>query len=63
MQEGQSEWVAPYAQAARDFYMPQWVALNQQGTVTQHLSEAEAHIASMQRFLEILRMAVDLAPI
>ena len=61
--DGQSELNVPYAQAARCFYMPQWVAFNQQGNLLLNtISEAEAHIASMQSFLEILHTVFALAP-
>jgi hypothetical protein len=63
VQDGQSELVVPNAQAARGFYLPQWVAFNQQGSLLLNtISEAEAYIASMQRFLEILNTAYALAP-
>jgi hypothetical protein len=63
VQDGPKALIVPYAQAALCFYMPQWVAFNQQGSLLLNtITEAEAHIASMQRFLEILRMAFDLAP-
>jgi hypothetical protein len=63
VQGGRGEVTVPYAQAALNFYMPQWVAFNQQGCLLLNtISEAEAHIASMQRFLEILNTAFSLAP-
>jgi hypothetical protein len=53
----------PYAQAAQRFYLPQWVAFNEQGDLLGNsIQEADAHIASMQRFLRILQTAIALAP-
>jgi hypothetical protein len=53
----------PYVPAARRFYLPQWVAFDDQdGLLVSSVSEAEAHIASMQRFLRILHSAASLAP-
>jgi hypothetical protein len=53
----------PSTQAAELFYLPQWLAFNEQGNLlVNSIQEAEAHIASMQRFLKILQTAVTLAP-
>lgn len=53
----------PFVPAARRFYLPQWVAFDEQDRLlTGTLSEAEARIASMQRFLRVLHSAVALAP-
>jgi hypothetical protein len=61
--EGRGELVVPYVPAARRFYLPQWVAFDDQGNLlVNSASEAEAHVASMQRFLKILHGAVALAP-
>ncbi len=50
----------PYA---RQFYLPQWVAFDEQDRlVVGSQSEAEADVASMQRFLFVLHAAVSLAP-
>ena len=55
--------VVPYVPAARRFYLPQWVAFDDEGhLLVNSLNEAEAHVASMQRFLSLLHMAVSLAP-
>ena len=57
------ELLVPFVPAARRFYMPQWVAFDDQGQLLVHsTSEAEAHVASMQRFLTLLHMAISLAP-
>jgi hypothetical protein len=52
----------PYAEAARKFYLPQWVALDEQDRLlVSTLSEAEAHLASMQQYMEVLNLARALA--
>jgi hypothetical protein len=61
--EGRGELQVPYVPAARRFYLPQWIAFDDQDHLLVHsISEAEAHIASMQRYLGILHAAVALAP-
>jgi hypothetical protein len=60
---GRGELLVPYVPAARRFYLPQWVAFDDQGNLlVNSVSEAEAFVASMQRFLDILHAAVSLAP-
>jgi hypothetical protein len=60
---GRGELLVPYVPAARRFFLPQWVAFDDQGSLlVSSVNEAEAHIASMQRFLSILHMAVSIAP-
>jgi hypothetical protein len=60
---GRGELLVPYVPAARRFYLPQWVAFDQDDRLlVGSLAEAEAHVASMQRFLSILHAAVSLAP-
>ena len=55
--------LVPYVPAARRFYLPQWVAFDDEGRLlVNSTNEAEAHVASMQRFLSILHAAVALAP-
>jgi len=62
-EEGRGELQVPYAPAARRFYLPQWVAFDDEGRLlVNSVSEAKAHIASMQRYLSILHAAVSLAP-
>ncbi len=52
----------PFVPAARRFYLPQWVAFDAEGKLlVNSVSEAEAHVASMQKFLSILHAAVGLA--
>ena len=53
----------PFVPYARRFYLPQWVALDDEGNLlVNSVNEAEAHIASMQSFLFVLHSAVSLAP-
>ena len=60
---GRGELLVPYVPAARRFYLPQWVAFDDEGNLlVNSINEAEADIASMQRFLSILHAAVALAP-
>ena len=52
----------PYVPYARRFYLPQWVAFDKDGKLlVNSLPEAEAHLASMQRFIALLHAAVGLA--
>jgi len=62
-EEGRGELQVPYASAARRFYLPQWVAFDDQDRLlVNSLGEAEAHVASMQRYMEILHLARAFAP-
>jgi hypothetical protein len=57
------ELLVPYSEAARQFYLPQWVAFDEQDQLlVNSLQEAESHIASMQRFMEALHLARAFAP-
>ena len=61
--ESRGELQVPFVPYARRFYLPQWVALDDQGhLLVGSVNEAEAHIASMQSFLFVLHAAVSLAP-
>jgi hypothetical protein len=61
--EMRGELQVPFVPYARRFYLPQWVALDNQGhLLVGSVNEAEAHIASMQSFLFVLHAAVSLAP-
>ncbi len=63
LEEGRGSLQVPYVPAARRFYLPQWVAFDDQDRlIVNTVGEAEAHIASMQRFLNILFAARSLAP-
>lgn len=60
--ENRGEFQVPFVPAARKFYLPQWVAIDDKGhLLVQSVNEAEAHVASMQSFLTILHNAVSLA--
>jgi len=62
-EHGRGSLQVPYVPAARRFYLPQWVAFDNSGKLlVNSTSEAEAHVASMQRFLDILFAARSLAP-
>jgi hypothetical protein len=62
-EEGRGELLVPYAEAARKFYLPQWVAFDEEDhLLVNSAEEAEAHIASMQRFMEVLHLARSFAP-
>ena len=61
--EGRGTLQVPYVPAARRFYLPQWVAFDDDGKLlVNSVVEAEAHVASMQRFLDILFAVKSLAP-
>jgi len=60
---GRGELLVPYVESARHFYLPQWVAFDDEGhLVVGSVNEAEANIASMQRYLSVLHIAVGMAP-
>jgi hypothetical protein len=60
---GRGELLVPYVEAARRFYLPQWVAFDDDGRLlVGSVNEAEADIASMQRYLSVLHAAVGMAP-
>lgn len=62
-ENGRGELLVPYVPAARKFYLPQWVAFDDNDQMLANtLAEAEAQVASMQRFLTLLHAAVALAP-
>jgi hypothetical protein len=62
-ESGRGELLVPFVPGARRFYLPQWVAFDTDGQLlARSVGEAEAHVASMQRFLAILHMAISLAP-
>jgi hypothetical protein len=60
---GRGELLVPYVESARRFYLPQWVAFDDEGhLLVGSVSEAQADIASMQRYLSVLHAAVGLVP-
>lgn len=62
-EEERGELQVPFVPAARRFYLPQWVAFDDQGNLlVNSVNEAEAHVTSMQRFVSVLHAAVGLAP-
>jgi hypothetical protein len=62
-EEGRGELLVPFVPYARKFYLPQWVAFDENGELLiKSVEEAQAHIKSMQRFMEMLFLAVALAP-
>ncbi len=61
--EARGELQVPYTPAARRFYLPRWVAFDEQGhLLLQSIEEAEACVESMQAFMQTLHTAVGLAP-
>lgn len=55
--------LTPYVPAARRFFMPQWVIFDDEGRLLVNTeAEAEARVASMQRFVSVLHASVALAP-
>ncbi len=53
----------PFVPAARKFFLPQWVAFDNQGKLlVGSVTEAEAHVQSMQNYVAILHRAISLAP-
>jgi len=60
---GRGELLVPYVPYARKFYLPRWVAFDDRDRLlVNSVGEAEAHVASMQRFIGVLHAAVALAP-
>jgi hypothetical protein len=53
----------PFVPAAQRFYLPQWVAFDEKGNLlVNSVAEAEAQLASMERYVKILHTASSLAP-
>jgi hypothetical protein len=53
----------PFVPAARRFYLPQWISFDDDGKIlVGSVKEAEANLASMQRFVDILHAASSIAP-
>ena len=62
-EQGRGELLVPFVPYARKFYLPQWIAFDEKGElIVKSVEEAQAHIKSMQRFMEVLFLAVALAP-
>ncbi len=63
IQDGRGEVQTPFVPAARKFFLPQWVAFDNEGKLlVGSVKEAEAHVQSMQRYVMILHRALSLAP-
>lgn len=61
--EGRGDLQVPFVPAARRFYLPQWISFDDSGKLlVGSVKEAEANLASMQRFIEILHTASSIAP-
>lgn len=57
------ELLVPFVPYARRFFLPQWVAFDENGDLLlSNVQEAESHIASMQRYLRLLHYAVAFSP-
>ncbi len=62
-EEGRGDLLVPFVPYARKFFLPQWVAFDKDGgLLVKSVDEADAHVKSMQRFMEVLFLAVALAP-
>jgi hypothetical protein len=60
--DGRGELLVPYVPAARRFFLPQWVAFDDQDRLlARSAADAEAHLISMQRYVHILHTAISLA--
>ena len=61
-EDGRGALQVPFVPYARRFYLPQWVAFDDEDNLlVGSLKEAEAHLASMQNFTNILHAASALA--
>lgn len=61
--EGRGNLQVPFVPAARRFYLPQWISFDNGGKLlVGSVKEAEANLASMQRFIDILHAASSIAP-
>lgn len=61
-ESGRGELQTPFVPYARRFYLPQWVAFDSQGKLLVNtVEEADAHLGSMRRFIDVLHDAVALA--
>jgi len=62
-EEGRGDLLVPFVPYARKFFLPQWVAFDENGDLlAKSVEEAEAHVKSMQKFMQVLFLAVALAP-
>ncbi len=62
-EDGRGDFQVPFVPAARRFYLPQWVAFGDDGSLlVNSVAEAESFLGSMQRYVAILHTASSLAP-
>lgn len=62
-EEGRGDLLVPFVPYARKFFLPQWVAFDENcDLLVKSVEEAKSHLKSMQRFMEVLFLAVALAP-
>jgi hypothetical protein len=62
-ENGRGSLQTPFVSAARKFFLPQWVAFDNEGNLlVGSVREAEAQVQSMQRYAMILHRALSLAP-
>ena len=62
-EEGRGDLLVPFVPYARRFFLPQWVAFDEDGSlIAKSVEEAEASVKSMQRYMEVMFLAVALAP-
>ncbi len=62
-EQGRGELQVPFVPAARRFYLPQWVAFDDDDRLlVGSVKEAEGHVTSMQRYINILHTASSFAP-
>lgn len=62
-EDGRGDLLVPFVPYARKFYLPQWIAFDENGELlAKSVDEATAHVKSMQRFMEVLFLSVALAP-
>lgn len=60
---GRGDLQVPYVPSARRFYLPQWISFDNNGKlIVGSLNEAEANLASMQRYVNVLHTASSIAP-
>jgi hypothetical protein len=62
-ENGRGQLQVPFVPAARHFFLPQWVAFDEEGNLlVNSANQAEANLASMQNYLYILKSAQYLCP-
>jgi len=60
---GRGQLQVPFVPAARRFFLPQWVAFDEHGELlVNSANQAEAYLASMQNYMNILKSAQFLSP-